>query len=241
ARTAPATAQPGATPAPVVLAASPVVPQPATSPLQRAVTDALAAVDPAQGAAAAPVPTAVVAPAPATVTATAPAVPVTSTPPAPLPLTNPTAFAAGLAGRLEHLPPATDAVHRLTVEVNPVGLGPVQVSAEVLDGALHVQLSAASELARHALRQAAGELQRELASTNFASTSVDVRGDAQPGQQHSRAAADAGQGGSQQRSGQQGQQSGPGGDRRALFAADEQRASRRSASAAARGGLDLQV
>ncbi|NAZ88609.1 flagellar hook-length control protein FliK, partial [Kineococcus indalonis] len=166
-----------------------------------------------------------------------------STPPAPLPLTNPLAFAQGVSARLEQLPAGADAVHRMTVEVNPLGLGPVQVTAEIVDGALSVQLAGASDAARHALRQAVGDLQRELAGTAFTSTTVEVRpDDASTGQRQAGEQAAAGQSGDRSE-GRRHSGGGPAGHpaRRGLFAADEPRAAQRAAAAAAEGRLDLRV
>ena len=192
-----------------------------------------------------PTPTAVPTATPA-VTGTAatgtPAVATTSTPPAPLPLTNPAAFAQGVAARLDDLP-ATDAVHRMTVEVTPEGLGTVKVTAEVTGGALHVSLAGASEAARHALKAAVGDLQRELSGSGFTQTTVDVStGSGSQQRQSADAQFGAGQQGSS--AGSQGRQPGPGygqGSRASLFATDERRSAARTAAAAADGRLDLSI
>ncbi|NAZ84100.1 hypothetical protein GTR02_20030, partial [Kineococcus sp. R8] len=143
---------------------------------------------------------------------------------------------------LDGITPQTDGLHRLTIEVNPQGLGPVQISAEVSDGDLHVQLSGSSEAARAALRAALPDLQRELSTTAFAQTSVDVRADAGPGQQRPGAGdtSDAA-GGRGQRSAGGGEPGEKGPDRRNLFAAEDQRDARRAAVAAAAGRLDLRA
>ena len=111
-------------------------------------------------------------------------------------------FAEGVAGKVEDLP-HSDAVHRMTVEVTPEGLGPVKVTAEVSGGALHVSLAGASEAARQALKAAVGDLQRELATTSFTQTTVDVRADSGSSQQGRSADAQSGQG-QQGSAGQQG-------------------------------------
>jgi flagellar hook-length control protein FliK len=149
-----------------------------------------------------------------------------------------------VAGRLEDLPEA-DAVHKMTVEVSPEGLGPVKITAEVSGGALHVSLAGASEAARHALKAAVGDLQRELSGSGFTQTTVDVStGSGSPQGRSADAQFGAGQQGSSTgQQGQQGQQSGSGrssGGSLFAAAADERRAAR-TAAAAADGRLDLSI
>ncbi|MGI4894514.1 MAG: flagellar hook-length control protein FliK [Janthinobacterium lividum] len=224
-------------PVPVVPAAGPAVAQPGVTQ-----TAAASRPVPVPDTDASTVPGTMPAP-PASSVVTAPITSNVSTPPMPLPLTNPAAFAYGIAGRLGELAPETDALHRMTIEVNPQGLGPVRVTAEVSGGALHVSLVGASEAARHALSAAVGDLQRELVTSNFTSTSIDVRADSGATQQRftgdSQFGGRPGQGQSQQSSGSEGGY--PSTHAGSLFAADEARAGRRSSAAAAEGRLDLRV
>nr|WP_281373354.1 flagellar hook-length control protein FliK [Kineococcus aurantiacus] len=139
--------------------------------------------------------------------------------------------------------PAGDAVHRMSVEVTPQGLGPVRITAEVTGGALHVSLAGASEAARHALKAAVGDLQRELATTSFTQTTVDVRADSGSSQQQRSADAQsgAGQQGSSGRQGSTAQQDAGQSARSAFSAAAAERRTARQAAAAADGRLDLSV
>jgi flagellar hook-length control protein FliK len=56
---------------------------------------------------------------------------------------------------LRHNP---DGIHRLTIHLNPVGLGPISVTAEVRAGEIHIQLAGATEAGREAMRSALPEL-----------------------------------------------------------------------------------
>ncbi|WP_339573451.1 flagellar hook-length control protein FliK [Pseudokineococcus basanitobsidens] len=66
-----------------------------------------------------------------------------------------------------------DGVHRVVVRLQPEALGPVRVVAEVVGGALSVQLHATTEVGRDALRQALPELRRDMADA-AGGASVDV-------------------------------------------------------------------
>ncbi|MEZ0493738.1 flagellar hook-length control protein FliK [Kineococcus sp. TBRC 1896] len=233
---------------PVVLAGSPAVTQPIAAPVTGAAPPVPGAVTADTDVPAGLLPTAVPS-VTGTGTVTAPAAAVASTPPAPLPLANPAAFAHGVAGRLEDLP-AADAVHRMSVEVNPQGLGPVKVTAEVSGGALHVSLAGASEAARHALKAAVGDLQRELSGGAWTQTTVDVRADSGSSQQGRSADAQfggrdgssSGQQGSGQGAGQRSAAAEAGASARSAFsAAAAERRTLREAAAVAAGRVDLSV
>nr|WP_275941331.1 flagellar hook-length control protein FliK [Planosporangium flavigriseum] len=71
-----------------------------------------------------------------------------------------------------------DGVHRLTIHLNPVDLGPISVTAEVRGGDIHVHLAGATDAAREALRAALPELRKELQGSGFGSSSLDVSRDA---------------------------------------------------------------
>jgi flagellar hook-length control protein FliK len=82
---------------------------------------------------------------------------------------------------LPHVAPlrrGPDGVHRLTVNLRPVELGPVQVLVEVREGVLHLEFTGASELSREALRAALPDLRRELTDAGVAAGTLDVRSDA---------------------------------------------------------------
>jgi flagellar hook-length control protein FliK len=68
-----------------------------------------------------------------------------------------------------------DGVHRLTVQLHPVDLGPVQVVAEIRNGDINVQLTSANGAANDALRDALGDLRQELRDAGFGNTTLDLR------------------------------------------------------------------
>jgi flagellar hook-length control protein FliK len=73
-----------------------------------------------------------------------------------------------------------DGVHRLTVNLHPADLGPVQVVAEIRNGSVSVQLSSSTDAGDDALRNAMDDLRRELEQSGFSNTNLDLR---QGGQQ----------------------------------------------------------
>jgi flagellar hook-length control protein FliK len=102
------------------------------------------------------------------------------------PAAAPASPAAQLAVRILPLRHEPDGTHRLTVHLHPVDLGPVSLVAEVRDGAIRMQLTGATEMAHHALREALPELRQELAQAGFRDCSLDLRQQAPgsgPGQQ----------------------------------------------------------
>jgi flagellar hook-length control protein FliK len=161
--------------APVPVMAAPAVA--ATAPLAAQVSvaaraeDEAAAVQPASGSAAAQ-PTAAPAPvaAPAAAAPTAPAAPQNPAP-APLPtqLAKPI-FSLATAGHGEHV---------VTVTVSPDNLGPVTVRAHVSAEAMQVQLFAASDLGRDAVRAILPDLRRDLAGAGL-QASLDLSSQNQP-------------------------------------------------------------
>jgi flagellar hook-length control protein FliK len=142
--------------------------------------------------------------------------------------------ATQLAERLVPLQKGPDGVHRLTIHLNPVDLGPISVTAEVRGGDIHVHLAGATDAAREALRAALPELRRELQASGSGSSSLDVSHDA-PG----RGTPDqSGAPGRQTREHQPGSRTDPGREERA----EQHRAStRESAPRPGRTGLDLHV
>jgi len=103
----------------------------------------------------------------------APAAPVANTaPPAP---PTPGPLATQLAARITPLKLDADGVHRLTVNLHPVDLGPVQVIAEIRNGEIKVQLSSSTDAGHDSLRNAMNELRRELEQAGFSNTSLDLR------------------------------------------------------------------
>lgn len=108
--------------------------------------------------------------------------PVAATSPAPSGAAAPATSAAWpslpeqLLPRMAALRRLGDGSHRFVVRVDPESLGPVRVVADVTGGAVRVQLHAASDAAREALRQALPDLRRDLAAGggNPVGTSIDV-------------------------------------------------------------------
>lgn len=68
-----------------------------------------------------------------------------------------------------------DGVHRLTVNLHPVDLGPVQVVAEIRNGEINVQLSGSTDAGNDALRDALADLKRDLEDSGFANCNLDLR------------------------------------------------------------------
>jgi flagellar hook-length control protein FliK len=83
-----------------------------------------------------------------------------------------------------------DGVHRLTVQLHPVDLGPVQVVAEIRNGDINVQLTGTTDAGTDAIRNALGDLRRELEDSGFANCTLDLRqGTAQQDQTRQQFAA----------------------------------------------------
>jgi flagellar hook-length control protein FliK len=93
---------------------------------------------------------------------------------APLP-GSPAALAEQVLTRISPLRQGPDGTHHLTMRLDPGHLGPVTVVAEVKNGAIRLELTAVVPAAQDALRQAAGDLRRDLADAGFGSAAVDVR------------------------------------------------------------------
>ena len=104
----------------------------------------------------------------------APAAPVAEAAPPPAPAT-PGPLATQLATRITPLRLDADGVHRLTVNLHPADLGPVQVIAEIRNGEISVQLSSSTDAGHESLRDALDDLRRELAQSGFSNTSLDLR------------------------------------------------------------------
>ncbi|MBG0833309.1 flagellar hook-length control protein FliK [Planomonospora sp. ID67723] len=79
-----------------------------------------------------------------------------------------------------------DGIHRLTIHLHPVDLGPISVVAELRNGAVHLQLAGTSDVAFDALRSALPDLKQELEEGGFSSCTLDLQREApnggQPGQ-----------------------------------------------------------
>jgi len=110
------------------------------------------------------------------VTATAPTTPSTpvAAPQAAAPAL-PAPPATQLAMHIAPLRLTADGVHRLTVNLHPADLGPVQVVAEIRNGEINLQLSGSTDAGHDALRDALGDLKRELEESGFANCSLDLR------------------------------------------------------------------
>jgi flagellar hook-length control protein FliK len=120
-------------------------------------------------------------PAPTAPTTVAPAQsaapPPSAAPPAPT--------AAQIAMRIVPLRLEADGVHRLTVNLHPADLGPVQVVAEIRNGDVSLQLSGSTDAGTAALRDSLDDLRRELTDAGFGNCDLDLRqgsGDTQQGQ-----------------------------------------------------------
>jgi flagellar hook-length control protein FliK len=99
-----------------------------------------------------------------------------------------------------------DGIHRLTVQLHPVDLGPVQVVAEIRNGDINVQLTSATDAATDAIRNAINDLRRDLQDAGFGNTTLDLRqGNAQQeqGRQQFNAPGGSGNGGRETGSGPQ--------------------------------------
>jgi flagellar hook-length control protein FliK len=80
-----------------------------------------------------------------------------------------------------------DGVHRLTVNLHPADLGPVQVVAEIRNGEINVQLSGSTDAGNDALRDALADLRRDLEDSGFTNCTLDLRqGNAQQQQDQAR-------------------------------------------------------
>jgi flagellar hook-length control protein FliK len=105
--------------------------------------------------------------------ATAPAAPVADAPP---PASAPaTPAAAQVAMRIIPLRLDADGVHRLTVHLHPVDLGPVQVVAEIRNGDINLQLTGTTDAGNAALRDSLADLKRELEDSGFGNCNLDLR------------------------------------------------------------------
>ncbi|MEN0103738.1 MAG: flagellar hook-length control protein FliK, partial [Curtobacterium sp.] len=99
-------------------------------------------------------------------TATAP----TTTAPTAAPAAQPAPLAQQLARPVFTLAQAGHGDHVVTVQVVPDTLGPVTVRAHVTAQGMHVELFAASDAGRDAVRQVLPDLRRDAATTGVATT-----------------------------------------------------------------------
>jgi flagellar hook-length control protein FliK len=115
----------------------------------------------------------------ASATPAAPAAPVTEVAaPEPARPATPATPASQVAMHIVPLRRDADGVHRLTVHLHPVDLGPVSVVAEIRNGNVSVQLSGGTESGRQALHAALPQLHQELIDAGFTNCSLDLRQDA---------------------------------------------------------------
>jgi hypothetical protein len=123
---------------------------------------------------------------PAGVTGPQPAAPAAPAAGAPPPAATPTPLppaAAQLAMRIAPLRLDADGIHRLTVNLHPADLGPVQVVAEIRNGDISVQLTGSTDAGTDAIRNALDDLRRELEDSGFGNCTLDLRqGNAQQDQ-----------------------------------------------------------
>jgi flagellar hook-length control protein FliK len=124
-------------------------------------------------------------------TLSTPAATAVSAPDRPAP-GSPAALAEQVLSRVSPLRRGPDGTHVLTLRLHPEDLGPVTLVAEVHRGSLRLELTAAVPAAQEALKQAAGDLRRELADAGFGSAAVDVRSDGD--RSHARAGFTGGDG-----------------------------------------------
>jgi hypothetical protein len=117
-----------------------------------------------------PAPTAPTTAAPAVVPTTAAA----STPTAPADGARPAPVVAQVVPEVTRLVSRGDGVHRLTMRLQPEGLGDVRVTLTVRDGQVDVRLTAGDD-ARRALAEGAPELRRVLELTGATEARVVVR------------------------------------------------------------------
>jgi flagellar hook-length control protein FliK len=83
-----------------------------------------------------------------------------------------------------------DGVHRLTVHLHPVDLGPIQVVAEIRNGDINLQLTGTTDAGTEALRDSLADLRRELEDSGFGNCTLDLRqGSAQQEQARQQFAA----------------------------------------------------
>jgi flagellar hook-length control protein FliK len=80
-----------------------------------------------------------------------------------------------MAMRIAPLRLEPDGVHRLTVHLHPVDLGPIQVVAEIRNGDINLQLTGTTDAGTDALRDALGDLRRELEDSGFGNCTLDLR------------------------------------------------------------------
>jgi flagellar hook-length control protein FliK len=83
--------------------------------------------------------------------------------------------AAQIAMRIVPLRLEADGVHRLTVNLHPADLGPVQVVAEIRNGDVSLQLSGSTDAGTAALRDSLDDLRRELTDAGFGNCDLDLR------------------------------------------------------------------
>jgi flagellar hook-length control protein FliK len=160
------------------------VPSASNSPSSAQPTVVGVSLDPAAGSglSTGPAPTAAVQPH-QVVGATTAAAPLASPAPAAPAAAVVPPTAQQLAMRIVPLRLDGDGVHRLTVHLHPVDLGPVSVVAEIRNGAIQVQLTGSTEAARETLRSAMTDLRRDLQDAGFTSCQLDLRQDAPAGGQ----------------------------------------------------------
>jgi flagellar hook-length control protein FliK len=106
----------------------------------------------------------------------APAVAATPVTPAAnqTPQANPGTPANQIAAVVAPLKLDADGIHRLSINLHPADLGPVNIIAELRNGDIHIQLSGATAAGREALQAALPDLRRELQDAGFDASSFDM-------------------------------------------------------------------
>jgi flagellar hook-length control protein FliK len=80
-----------------------------------------------------------------------------------------------VAVRITPLRLEADGIHRLTINLHPADLGPVQVVAEIRNGEINVQLTGSTDAGTAALRDSLDDLRQQLQDAGFGNTNLDLR------------------------------------------------------------------
>lgn len=101
---------------------------------------------------------------------------------APLPANVKAHFQQQISAPVLNLTQASDGEHSLTLRVSPENLGPVTLKAQIMRGAIHIELASATDMGRDALRSILVDLRRDLAALAPASSIAITTGDSTAGQ-----------------------------------------------------------
>jgi hypothetical protein len=94
------------------------------------------------------------------------------------PYATPTEVSAQMLAAVAPLRHSPDGVHRMVLQLHPAELGAVQITAELREGTIHLQLHGATEVGRDALRASLDDLRRDLSDAGISAGSLDVGGEA---------------------------------------------------------------